>query len=210
MRGCVVVLALSVAVGCGSAPESKRLVETPKEKDKEKPQPPKPKPKDKPVELSPPTKTRAEQFAEAWEKAEKVGAALDKEEPAASEKAMKLLSDREKIEVGNLMFNPANLLDKNAVVLVRLGLSAWVARESRRIAAADDGFRGTVSVLWDVDRGAQGILGMMNTWGAVPRTTRHLLKEHVATGTATEKLPAEVRAALQNLGAEKWLLRGTD
>jgi hypothetical protein len=154
-----------------------------------------------------PTKSRKEKFAAAWAGALEEGERLDAAEPAATAKALKLLTGGERAEAGGLQFNPGVYLPKFAPRLVELGLSDWVARESRRVALADATFKPLAETVWDEDSGAGGISRMMHAWGRLTPPQRLGAASAAGADTPTARLSPEVRDAFLALGARKWLER---
>lgn len=194
----VVVLA-AVSVGCERVPTAPRATEpdppAPKVTPREAPRPAAKKPADRP----PPKPTFADAYAEAVE----MGRRLDAEEPAATKRAMAVLTAGERDEVAEQMGDD---LEEVAGSLTRAGFAAWVARRSRAAAAADPAFRATAERLWD-GSGPRHVLGMMNSWGAVDRLVRREVAAAVARGVPTAELDPAVRDAIAAVGGGAWLRR---
>ena len=196
------VLVLAFAAGCERVPTAPRATDTgPPDPRPAAPKPPAKGPAAKgPADKSPPNvPTFDAAFAEAIE----MGRRLDAEEPAATRKALAVLTAAERLEVEDLMGDD---LEESAGALVRAGFAAWVGRESRKVALADPAFRATARVLWD-GTGPRHLLGMMNSWGAVDRLVRRDAAAHVARGTPTAELDPAVRDAVEHVGGGAWLRR---
>lgn len=199
MRRALWAAVLASAVGCEKVPVAPKATE---------PEPKKAEPKKGDTPRKPPEKKSADPpkaatFDEAWAEAVKMGEQLDAEEPAATKKATAVLTAAEREEVREQM---GDALDDVAGSLVRAGFTAWVARESRKIARGDAAFRAVARELWD-GTGVRHVLGMMNSWGAVDPFVRREVAAHVARKTPTAELEPDVRNAILNLGGEKWLAR---
>lgn len=211
-----VLFAVVAVAGCGPVGEAKKPTAPAPEEPKPRPAPKKepppgpggnarnPEPDPEPAPKPEPAKPLT--FDEALATAKKMGEALDREEPEATKQAFALLTGEEVLDAKTMM-RFTDDLPEFAPKLVRLGFKAWAARENRKVAAADLNFPAVARALWDPAKGAQGVLGMMNSWGSIDPGTRQLVYTHVVRSTPTAGLEEETRDAILNLGGEKWLRR---
>jgi len=197
-------LLTAAAVGC-DAPAAK--VATAPEKRAEAPKA-KPAPR-KPVEQLaaelPPVPPRPLTYKEALAEARKIGARLDAEEPELTRKALAILTVDEKADAEFEMLSAKNSFNYSPPALIRLGLRAWVERESRRRAAVDPEYDAVMSVIWEPESGPDGLLRAMHVWGEI--RDRIEVAEAVQTATPTARLDPKTRDAILALGGRKWLSR---
>lgn len=196
------VVAVLVLAGCERVPAARTAADPPpKAAAKEKAAaPPRPTGRTAPGPVSAP---RPPSFDAAWAEAEEMGRKLDATEPADTREALAALTEAGRDAAEELMRDD---LDVAARPLIRLGLSAWVARQGRRGAAGDGRLKATARVLWD-GSGPGPLLRLMNVWGALDPLVRNDVHGHAARGTPAADLPADVRDAVRAVGAGWWLDR---
>ena len=179
----------------------------PKAKEKEKPTDSRPK-----IEPEPATKARLLTFAEAWDEAKELGAALDKEEPALTARALKLLTNDERDVVERFdmphyaLFGGGGATDA-AGRISKAGLGAWLAKKNRPQAFLSDDFKTVLTVLWDERAGARGVLAAANVWWGIELFTRRDVIRVVGLTPFDAKRDPRVRDAILLLGGEEWLAR---
>lgn len=195
------VVAVLVLAGCERVPAARTAADPPPKAAKEKP-----------VASAPPTRRstpgpkpapQRPSFEAAWAEAEEMGRKLDGLEPADTREALAALTEAGRDAAEELMRDD---LDVAARPLIRLGLSAWVARQGRRASAGDGRLKATARVLWD-GSGPGPLLRLMNVWGALDPSVRNDVHGHAARGTPPADLPADVRDAVRAVGAGWWLDR---
>ncbi len=170
---------------------------------------PQPKAEGVPKEIEGPAiKPKSSSFADAWAEARELARGPDEEEPALTDRAKKLLTPAELQQAEIAMFNFGfGFTEDAAPRLVRMGLGAWVARQSRSRAVVDDRFKSLMGRLWEPATGGKGLLEAMNVWARFGQRTQLDVIAAVAEGPDVVKLRPATRDAVLLLGGAAWLAR---
>ena len=139
-------------------------------------------------------------FKEAYANAVKISDKLDLDEPAKTEKALKLLTEIETFQVPSYK----NLFPPEAAgILIKFGLKDRMWRLSREMAQMDEDFKAVAEKLWEPKSGIESIVLMMEKWGQI----NNGIRLYVADAIKNDKKPLDSRSrdAILALGGKKWI-----
>lgn len=160
------------------------------------------------VGKQPPEPAKVLTFDEAWAEAEKIANDMDRQEPAKTDEAVKLLAGQEMSEFSLTYRNrPLGLSPEGVGFLRRLGLTEHLAQLSRRVARESTDFKAVSKSLWEPTTGPNGIVAMMNFWGTIPPANRQYVIFFVTGNRPTSQMDSETRDYILGLGGRRWLAR---
>lgn len=138
----------------------------------------------------------------------KLGADLDRAEPKATADQIKLLTAPERIAFQGFQDRDHLLGGTEAApALRRLGMTEHLDKMARSVARGDDRFKVVAKAVWDPESGAEGVLKMMNVWGATPGVWQQQVDAAVRNNTPAVGLRPEARDVILEMGGRKWLAR---
>lgn len=160
------------------------------------------------VGKQPPEPAKVLTFDEAWAEAEKIANDMDRQEPAKTDEAVKILTGQEMSEFSLTYRNrPLGLSPEGVGFLRRLGLTEHLAQLSRRVARESTDFKAVSKSLWEPTAGPNGIVAMMNFWGTIPPANRQYVIFFVTGNRPTSQMDSETRDYILGLGGRRWLAR---